>query len=141
MYKQPSAAIRQYLKRLDGLLTQPVQLVVIGGFAIALGWSDKHATADIDVLGDLAPALQQAIQAAGPEGAIPIQSVTVGSQPYYFEDRLQPFEMAGLRHLQISLPEAHDLAIMKMARGLAHDLDGIEEIHVRAPRNGVQVVR
>jgi hypothetical protein len=133
MPKHPPETIIQYLVRLDGFLSNPVPLVVIGGFAIALRWSDRHSTADIDVLGNLDPALQQAIQAAGPENAIPIQAVTVGSQPYTFEDRLQPLQIPGLQRLQIFVPDAHDLAIMKMARGLSHDLEGIEEIHGETP--------
>lgn len=133
MPRLPPEIIQGYLLRLDGFLTRPVRLVVIGGFAIALGWCDRHSTSDIDVLGQLDPELQQAIQAAGTEGAVPIQSVFISSQPYDFEDRLQPVEIPGLKRLQVFLPEAHDLAIMKLARGLSHDLEGIEAIHQECP--------
>lgn len=129
MPKKPSADILRYLIRLDGFLTQPMKLVVIGGFAIALGWNDQHSTSDIDVIGQLDPELLRAMREAGPEEATVIQSVTVSSQPLNFEDRLQPLVLPQLRYLQILLPEAHDLAVMKMARGLAHDLEGIEGIH------------
>lgn len=133
MPKRPSEVILNYLVRVDGFLSRSVHLVVIGGFAIALGWTDKHSTSDIDVLGSLDPELEAAIQAAGPDDAIPIQLVTVGSQPYDFEDRLQPVDLPGVINLQVSIPEAHDLAIMKLARGLSHDLDGIEAIHRETP--------
>lgn len=133
MPRLPSTEITRYLVRLDDFLTRPVRMVVIGGFAIALGWNAKHSTSDIDVLGQLDPDLVSAIKAAGAEGAVPIQSVSISSQPESFEDRLRRLELPDLRYLSIVLPEAHDLAIMKIARGLTHDLEGIEEIHAEQP--------
>lgn len=71
MPKKPSADILRYLIRLDGFLTQPMKLVVIGGFAIALGWNDQHSTSDIDVIGQLDPELLRAMREAGPEEGAP----------------------------------------------------------------------
>lgn len=142
MPRLPSSEITRYLARLDAFLARPVRMVVIGGFAIALGWNARHSTSDIDVLEQLDPDLVSAIKAAGSDGAIPIQSVSISSQPEGFEDRLRRLELPELRYLSIVLPEAHDLAIMKMARGLTHDLEGVEEIHAEQPLDlGLLVAR
>lgn len=133
MPKHPPEVIIQYLIRLDAFLSRSVRVVIIGGSAIALRWDNRHSTSDIDVLEQLDPELQKAIVAAGPEGAIPLQPVTISSQPHDYEDRLQQFEIPALNHLRVLLPDAHDLAIMKVARGLTHDLEGVDEIHRHTP--------
>jgi hypothetical protein len=38
-----------------------------------------------------------------------------------------------LRRLRVSVPEKHDLVLMKVLRGDEHDLQAIEAIHQRAP--------
>jgi hypothetical protein len=70
------------------------------------------------------------------ELAEPFTTIVVGGAaigivqpPYEYEDRLRPLPIRGLKRLQILVPEAHDLALMKVARGEAHDLEAIEEIH------------
>lgn len=53
--------------------------------------------------------------------------------PYEYEDRLRPLPIPGLKHLKVLVPEPHDLALMKVARGEAHDLAGIEDVHRVSP--------
>lgn len=38
-----------------------------------------------------------------------------------------------LSHLQVFLPERHDLALMKLARGNEHDMQALEELHRALP--------
>jgi hypothetical protein len=56
------------------------------------------------------------------EGTIPFQAVGIVQPPYEYEDRLRPLPVSGLKHLKVLVPEPHDLALMKVARGEAHDL-------------------
>jgi hypothetical protein len=67
------------------------------------------------------------------EGTIPFQAVGIVQPPYEYEDRLRPLPVSGLKHLKVLVPEPHDLALMKVARGEAHDLVGIEDIHRASP--------
>ena len=60
-------------------------------------------------------------------------AIRIVQPPYEYEDRLRPLAIRGLKRLQILVPEAHDLALMKVARGEAHDLEAIEEIHRISP--------
>ena len=46
---------------------------------------------------------------------------------------MRPLPIRGLKRLQILVPEAHDVALMKVARGEAHDLEAIEEIQRISP--------
>lgn len=134
MRKQPPEAIINYLKRLDRCLTRPVELEVIGGTAIALRWCKTYVTLDIDIINvSLPEELQRAVDEAGAEGRVPISFVTVSSQPYDYDTRLEQFEIPGLRHLTVLLPEAHDLALMKIARCEAHDVASVVEMHRVSP--------
>ncbi len=135
MFKRvPFTEILQFLKAIDELLTAPVQLIVIGGCAVALAGHPARATSDVDVYGRLPPELEEAIRACQHlPGAVPISSVGVSSQPYDFEDRLQRVPESELANLEIFIPEAHDLAIMKMARGESHDIAALVEMHRHTP--------
>jgi hypothetical protein len=53
--------------------------------------------------------------------------------PYDYESRCTKLAIKGLKRLTILLPEVHDLAIMKAARALTHDLDAVEDIHRDRP--------
>ena len=136
-YRKTPEAIIRYLRRLDTYLSRPVKLTVVGGTAIALRGSHQHATTDIDIFESVLPEhLQRAIAAAGDEDRIEISPVgALVTAPYTFEDRIEAFAIEGLSQLQVVLPEAHDLAIMKIGRGLTHDLEGVEEIHAHEPLN------
>ena len=59
--------------------------------------------------------------------------VPIAELPYSFEERLLTLSIKGLSKLTVLVPEAHDLVLMKVARGEAHDLDAIEDIHRAAP--------
>ena len=126
--------IRDFLRLLDERLTMPTRLVVIGGAAVALGWDEQHATPDVDLFNQPGPEFQAAVAACHHlPGAVPISTVGIVSPPYNFEDRLIAVPLEGLRHLRVFIPEAHDLALMKIVRGETHDFDAIEDMHRVAP--------
>jgi hypothetical protein len=108
--------------------------VIIGGTAVTLGWDAHHATSDVDVWNDPGPEFWAAVAACRQvEGAVPVSKVSVASPPLNFEDRLIQGVVPGLVHLQVWVPEAHDLAMMKVVRGEAHNLDAIEDMHRISP--------
>ncbi len=53
--------------------------------------------------------------------------------PYSHEARLETLEIPGLRYLAVQVPEHHDLAIMKAARGFDRDLEAIVQMHEVRP--------
>lgn len=125
--------------------------------AVALKYKGSHATTDLDLwsVSEIGKALErpkpkakdldlgpnrpggfwEAVEraSAGAAEAVPVQKATIAEPPYSFEERLIPLTVKGLTKLTVLVPEAHDLALMKVARGEAHDLDAIEDIH-RAAR-------
>ncbi len=62
-----------------------------------------------------------------------MQKAAIAEPPYNFEERLLLLPMEGLKHLTVFIPEPHDLALMKTARGEALDFDAIEDVHREQP--------
>jgi hypothetical protein len=146
-----------FLRLVDAELPGPCQIVLIGGGAVALKYKGSHATTDLDLWSvseirqvldranpsakdlDLWTAHQggfwEAVERVNASAAepVPVQKATIAEPPYSFEDRLIPLTIKGLKKLTVLVPERHDLVVMKVARGEAHDLDAIEDIHRAAP--------
>lgn len=123
------------LQAADAHLARPARLVVIGGTAIGLLSDPRRVTSDLDVLGGTDAAVMDALRRAQVETGlpVPIQPVGIYSAPWDFEDRLQTLPIEGLRSLDVRVPEAHDLALMKMARGRTNDIDAIVLLHGYRP--------
>ena len=108
---------------------------MIGGAAISLAYQGTHATSDLDLWPQSKKAFWQAVERATAKSKhpVPVQEAAIAEAPESFEERLKPLRITDLRQLRAFVPEAHDLVLMKTARGEAHDLDGIEDIHRANP--------
>ncbi len=125
-----------FFRLVDAELIAPCTIVLIGGGAIGLAYQGTHATSDLDLWSADAsfwPAAERAN--AKSRESIPVEKAAIAEPPYDFEDRLTPLAIRGLSKLTVLVPEAHDLALMKVARAEAHDLDGIEDVHRAQPLN------
>lgn len=121
----------RFLRALDSELEVPTRVTVIGGAAIGLAYDPTHATTDIDLVPVGSPAFWAAVGRATRKlaHAAPVSSVAIFVAPYQYEDRLVRLELPGLVNLRVDIPEAHDLAIMKVARGEGHDFAAVEDMH------------
>jgi hypothetical protein len=124
-----------FLRLVDEELSQDCTIIIVGGAAIGLAYAPDHATTDIDVMPTRQTALWKAVERAQAQSQVPIpfQAAGIVQPPYEYEERLRPLPIRGLKHLKVLVPEPHDLALMKVARGEAHDLAGIEDIHRVSP--------
>ncbi len=100
-----------------------------------MAYAPDHSTSDIDLMPLRSKPFWEAVETAQLRlpSRMPIQSVGIVQPPYEYEDRLRPLPIRGLKRLRVMVPEAHDLALMKVARGETHDLEAIEEIHRVSP--------
>lgn len=134
MRSLPPAETLAILRAIDAELSRPCRVVLIGGSAAVLAFGSQRATQDIDFISadaEFATAVDRASKKLG--RPIPVSQVGVFTAPYDFEDRLEPVQNLGLTHLQLFVPERHDFAIMKLARGYEHDLETIEDLHRMQP--------
>lgn len=131
--KFPPADIEEFFRALDRALTRPVTVTVIGGAAVGLKYDPRHATSDVDLTPISDPEFWKAVERARTECPVPIQTVPFFTPPYDYESRRTELSIVGLARLTVLVPEVHDLAIMKAARALTHDLDAVEDVHRRSP--------
>ncbi len=128
------AELRRFLAAVDRALERPAEVVIIGGAAAAIAYGVASGTRDIDtwtkVRADLATAAEAA--RAATRLAIPLAQSGVRGAPHDFESRLERI-LPRLQRLKASVPERHDLALMKVLRCDEHDLQAIEAIHRLAP--------
>ena len=116
--------------------------MIIGGAAIALEYANRHLTRDLDTSTYLHPgraagcrgACRKAIQAEDDlDEAPPVGAAGVFDAPEGYEERCRLVRIAGVRHLRVHVPERHDLALMKAARGDERDLAALAAMHRRKP--------
>lgn len=131
----PPAEVEDFFRALDRQLARPMTVTVIGGAAIGLRYDPTHTTTDIDLTPVSDPQFSAAVERARESHPIPVQTVPFFTPPYDYEARCTKLQIKGLKRLTILLPEVHDLAIMKAARALTHDLEGVEDIHRKRPLN------
>lgn len=126
-----SDELKRFLRSVDDQLTQPAELLLIGGAAAALAYGVSRSTTDIDTMHDtshLEAAFRTAREITGLD--IPVQTVGIADGPCNLEDRIEPVSL-GLRNLRITVPEKHDLVLMKTIRGQENDRDAISQIEKR----------
>ena len=128
---------RSFLLELDRLLSGPIELHCLGGFVVSELYELSRSTADIDVLvvrGQSGPAHLAAL--AGKESdlfkkyGLYIDVVAVAEVPDDYENRLVDFDIEGLRHIRLRALEKHDLALAKLARNFARDVEDIKRLAI-----------
>jgi hypothetical protein len=126
--------LHEFLRLLDSELPVPVEVTIIGGAAIGLVYDPAHTTTDIDLVPTSDLAFWEAVTRARSRTArpIPVQAAGIYEAPYDWEERRQIMTIAGVKKMKLFVPEAHDLALMKVSRGLTHDLDAVEDMHRKA---------
>jgi hypothetical protein len=126
--------VSDFLRAVDRQLQAVTEVMIIGGSAIGLAYEPRHVSPDIDLITSNRALFDLFTKTREQPGlGLPVQVVGVYFAPEGYEERRQQVPIEGLRHLHVYCPEKHDLAIMKLARGTEHDLQGIEEIHRASP--------
>ncbi len=117
------------LKFIDAELSEPHEMVIVGGAAIGLRYTKKHVTGDLDSVTPssdrrLWAAVQRACkamqEAEGLAKPPKVSTSAVFDPPEEWESRQVTLRL-GLKNLVVRVPERHDLAISKVSRGLARD--------------------
>jgi len=123
-----------FLRAVDANLGRRTEVVVIGGAVAVIQYGLATGTHDIDtwttVPLDLENAAARARVSTGYE--VPLRHSGVADGPCDFESRLEQ-ALPELQRLVVTTPERHDLALMKISRGVEHDMEAIEAVHRQAP--------
>jgi hypothetical protein len=124
------AELLAFLRGVDAALTRPGGIRLIGGAAIGLRYAPALRTRDLDYAWadrEVEAAIVEVV-ARRPKG-LPAAQTGLYFAPYDHEERLEQLAVPGLKYLRVEIPERHDLAIMKIARGYDRDLEAVAQIH------------
>ncbi len=129
------------LRLIDDELSEPHEMVIIGGAAIGLRYTNQHVTGDLNSVTStkdrkLWAAVERACKALqeGEGLAKPprVSTSAVFDPPEDWESRQVTLRL-GLRNLVVRVPERHDLAISKVSRGLGRDYAALKAMHEAKP--------
>jgi hypothetical protein len=126
-----SNEIVAFFEYLDTTLDARMDVFVIGGAVLGIAYALDRATKDCDVY--QSPAFASAARRARHSPHyVPVDDVSVAELPYHFDLRVERV-LRHLRHLHVFVPEKHDYALSKLARGGEADLQAIESLHECSP--------
>lgn len=133
--------LARFLAALNGAITEPIELVVIGGGALALGYGGTAATTDLDTFETALERIDVEIDAARRLTGlrIPIANSTVAQMPDGYRHRLKRV-LPQLDRLLVFVLDEYDLAASKLLRGNQHDREQIAQLHGLAQLERIRLV-
>lgn len=134
--------LRQLFTRVDGLLTQEMNIYLIGGAAAILGYNVTKETNDVDIEGTIPLDFKTAFasEAKALKLDLRLSQVSVFSPPEGYRERAK-FEDFPSRKLRIWYLDQYDLAISKIDRGIEKDFEDIERVHKQSPYERDQLIQ
>ncbi len=129
------------LRLIDAELSEPHEMVIVGGAAIGLRYTKQHVTGDLDSITStkdrkLWAAVERACkamqEAEGLRKPPKVSTSAVFDPPEDWESRQVTLRL-GLENLIVRVPERHDLAISKISRGLGRDYAALKSMHDAKP--------
>jgi hypothetical protein len=125
-----------FLRALDALLKETVNLHCIGGFVITRQFRISRETSDIDVLAAVPNRMLAELQGLAGLGSdlhrrfkVYLQPVTITTYPEQYESRLaRMWPSLKLEHLRLYALEPHDLALTKLERNSDVDRQDILDL-------------
>ncbi len=125
--------LRMVMAQLDGLVNDPVELLLVGGAAVLVHSPDGVATRDLDALPTESLQTLLTALASHPEVAatVDLNTASAGFETYLpedWEDRIERSEDFSTAHISVFTPSSEDLAVMKLFRYVAKDAEDIARL-------------
>ncbi len=132
--ESPPEPWRSFLKKLDQLVKERIDLHCVGGFAATLQFGLSRTTSDIDILPAIPREQLAELDRLGGQGSdlrqtfnVYLHPVTIATYPEDYESRLERmWPNFKLKHLRLFSLEAHDLALTKLEGNREKDRQDIE---------------
>ena len=136
----PPPPWNDFLKDLDRLLPEPVELHCVGGFVIATCYGFPRPTGDLDYI-SVRPsgASVHLLQTAGlgsklhKKYKLYLQQVGVANWPENYADRLIEMYPGHFRNLRLFALDPYDLALSKLERNAAVDREDVAYLAKQVP--------
>ena len=123
---------REFLEELDSLLTEPIELHCIGGFAILAAYGFKRITNDLDYytlipIKDLHLLNELAGEGSGlaRKYKVHVQHAAVASLPEDYEKRMTLLFAEQFKNIRLFVLDPYDLVLSKLSRNAARDREDV----------------
>ena len=122
-----------FLREVDRALSRAVMVHCLGGFVLAVLWGLPRPTGDVDFIEvDPPDAASELLDIAG-EGSelasrykLHSHRAAVAESPEDYRSRLVKITPSGLKRLQLTALEVHDLVLAKLGRNSPRDRSDVE---------------
>ena len=128
-------ALRTYLKQVDDHLTEPVELILIGGAAVLILCENARATHDLDVMPEKGmQQLQRAVNELTRQQKASRIDINTRADPFEtcfppdWRSRLVSVSAFTFKNLKVLVPTPEDLAVSKVFRFFAKDVEDINRL-------------
>jgi hypothetical protein len=131
--KQVPEPWNRFLWELDKQLTENVELICLGAFALSVIYGLPRPTSDVDVISIAPPPQREKILSLAGEGSplhkrrrVYIQHVTVAPAIDGYESRLTEMFPGVFEHLRFLALDPYDLALSKIERNSSKDREDVK---------------
>jgi Nucleotidyltransferase of unknown function (DUF6036) len=126
---------KRFLEELDALLSEPIVLHCIGGFAVVAAYHLPRSTNDLDYFTLIPPYCGANLEELSGEGSklagkhkVHVHRAAVASLPLNYEDRLVEIFPGHFRHLRLFVLDPYDLVLSKLSRNIERDRDDVKHL-------------
>lgn len=124
---------RSLLSEIDRRAARRIDLICFGGFAVTVAYGAPRTTADLDVLWTIHDPAATAVLELAQRGSelhkrfrVYIDQVSVATPPCNYQDRLDELFSGTFAHLRLFVPDAYDLALLKLDRNVQRDREDVK---------------
>ena len=133
MSPEPPPEWAAFLKELDNLLDESVELHCIGGFAAVAAYGLPRSTNDLDYysiapsnrVGDLENLAGEG-SALARKHRVYIHHAAIASVPDDYEDRLTELHPRRYKNIRLLVPDPYDLILSKLSRNAETDREDVQ---------------
>lgn len=124
-----------FLEELDSLLSEPIQVHCIGGFAIVAAYGLRRGTNDLDYF-SLVPADRiRDLQEIAGEGSplarkhkIHVHHAGIATLPESYEERMRELLPGRFKRIRLFVLDPYDLVLSKLSRNEERDRDDVKHL-------------
>ena len=135
MSPEPVSPWKEFLEDLDSLLTEPVKLNCIGGFAVVAAYGLPRSTNDLDYFSIEPYACAAELETIAGQGSalarkrkLHLQRAGVASLPEGYDERLIELYPGHFKNLRLFVPDPYDLVLSKLTRNADRDREDVRHL-------------
>jgi Nucleotidyltransferase of unknown function (DUF6036) len=133
MSLEPPPEWAAFLKEVDSLLDEPVELHCIGGFAAVAAYGLPRSTNDLDYYSITPSNRVLDLEDLAGEGSalarkhrVSIHHAAIASVPENYEDRLTELYPGRYKNIRLLVIDPYDLVLSKLSRNSARDREDVQ---------------